>query len=138
MKIPLDFFKKIISDIQKHEEKENKLTDILVSKDCSGWISLSDDVINDLIKLLQIQLGDKYEYLDWWIYDANDSNKFVYESINENTECVMDLNNVEDLYYYIIGEHERVRQFTQPKQKRQEYTSTVTMEDVLESVIGDS
>lgn len=131
MKISLELFKKIMLDIEKQEEIDKKLTKLLVCKDCTGWVSTAEDVIQDLCKLLGIVLGDKYEYIEWWLYDTSEGNKFIYESIDENTECVMDLNNVEDLYYYIIGEHENVKQFTQPKVETDTFTQECRIGDMI-------
>lgn len=135
--ISLELFKKIMLDIEKQEEVDQKLTELLVCKDCTGWVSTAEDIIQDLYKLLQITLGDKYEMIEWWLYDISDGHKFVYESINDTTECVMDLNDLDNLYYYITGDHENVTQFTQPKQERETFTQNCSMDDVMDTIFGE-
>lgn len=135
--ISLELFKKIILDIEKHEDRDNKLTELLVDNGCTGWISTANEIINDLVKLLQIELGDKYEMIEWWLYDVSDGHKFVYESINDTTECVMDLNDLDNLYYYITGEHENVTQFTQPKKNREAFTQECSINEVLNEIFGE-
>lgn len=108
--ISLDLFKSIISHIKQQEEKDEKLTKLLIDSDFTGWISTANDLIDDLVKLLEYELGDKYEYISWWLYDITDGNKFVYEDFKDDKQVRYNLNDLEDLYNYIIGDLEAVKQ----------------------------
>lgn len=108
--ISLDLFKSIISHIKQQEEKDEKLTKLLIDPDFTGWISTANDLIDDLVKLLEYELGDKYECISWWLYDISDGNKFVYEDFEDNKQIRFNLNDLKDLYYYVIGDLEAVKQ----------------------------
>ena len=116
--ISLNLFVKIIQDIQRQEEKDDKLTKLLVCPDCTGWINSAEDLISDLVELLQFELGDKYECVSWWLYDISDNNKFVYEDIDDTREVKYDLNDLKDLYYYIIKDFKNVKQSVIYKQDK--------------------
>jgi len=121
--ISLDLFKSIISHIKQQEEKDEKLTKLLIDPDFTGWISTANDLIDDLVKLLEYELGDKYEYISWWLYDISDGNKFVYEDFKDDKQVRYNLNSPEDLYYYVIGDLEAVKQDTVNKDdKNNSYT----------------
>lgn len=113
--ISLDLFKSIISHIKQQEEKDEKLTKLLIDSDFTGWISTANDLIDDLVKLLEYELGDKYEYISWWLYDISDGNKFVYEDFKDDKQVRYNLNDLKDLYNYIIGDLEAVKQDTVDK-----------------------
>ncbi len=108
--ITLELFKKIIKDIQDQELKDEQLTKLLVNPECTGWVSTCEPIIDDLIKLLQFELKDKYETLEWYLYDISDGHKFVYENKNEEEQIKYNLNDLDSLYYYIIGDYSRVPQ----------------------------
>lgn len=118
--ISLDLFKSIISHIKQQEEKDEKLTKLLIDPDFTGWISTANDLIDDLVKLLGYELGDKYEYISWWLYDITDGNKFVYEDFNDDKQVRYNLNDLKDLYNYIIGDLEAVKQDVIDKEKGQD------------------
>lgn len=123
--ISLDLFKSIISHIKQQEEKDEKLTKLLIDSDFTGWISTANDLIDDLVKLLEYEFGDKYEYISWWLYDISDGNKFVYEDFKEGKQVRYNLNDLEDLYYYIIGDLEAVKQDIVNKNKEDDTFKTV-------------
>lgn len=108
--ISLDLFKSIISHIKQQEEKDEKLTKLLIDPEFTGWISTANDLIDDLVKLLEYELGDKYECISWWLYDISDGNKFVYEDFEDDKQIRFNLNDLKDLYYYITGDLEAVKQ----------------------------
>ena len=110
--ISLELFKKIIKDIQEQELKDEQLTKLLVCPECTGWVSTCEPIMDDLIKLLQFELKDKYETLEWYLYDVSDGHKFVYENKNEEEQIKYNLNDLDSLYYYIIGNYSEVPQET--------------------------
>lgn len=123
--ISLDLFKSIISHIKQQEEKDEKLTKLLIDPDFTGWISTANDLIDDLVKLLEYELGDKYEYISWWLYDITDGNKFVYEDFKDDKQVRYNLNDLKDLYNYIIGDLEAVKQDIVNKNKEDNTFKTV-------------
>lgn len=132
--ISLELFKKIIKDIQEQELKDEQLTKLLVCSECTGWISSAEEITNDLIKLLQFELGDEYETIEWYLYDIYDGNKFIYEDINNNEQIKYDLNDLDSLYYYIAGELKKVPQEV-VKNKINKYTETIQSgEEVLDYI----
>lgn len=123
--ISLKLFKSIIEHIYQQEEKDKKLTELLIDPDFTGWISTANDLIDDLVKLLEYELGDKYEYISWWLYDVSDGNKFVYEDFKEDKQVRYNLNDLKDLYNYIIGDLEAVKQDIVNKNKEDNTFKTV-------------
>jgi hypothetical protein len=123
--ISLDLFKSIISHIKQQEEKDEKLTKLLIDSDFTGWISTANGLIDDLVKLLEYELGDKYEYISWWLYDISDGNKFVYEDFKDDKQVRYNLNDLKDLYNYIIGDLEAVKQDIVNKNKEDNTFKTV-------------
>lgn len=123
--ISLDLFKSIISHIKQQEEKDEKLTKLLIDPDFTGWISTANGLIDDLVKLLEYELGDKYEYISWWLYDISDGNKFVYEDFKDDKQVRYNLNDLKDLYNYIIGDLEAVKQDIVNKNKEDNTFKTV-------------
>lgn len=123
--ISLDLFRSIISHIKQQEEKDEKLTKLLIDPDFTGWISTANGLIDDLVKLLEYELGDKYEYISWWLYDISDGNKFVYEDFKNDKQVRYNLNDLKDLYNYIIGDLEAVKQDIINKNKEDNTFKTV-------------
>ena len=123
--ISLDLFKSIIAHIKQQEEKDEKLTKLLIDPDFTGWISTANDLIDDLVKLLEYELSDKYEYISWWLYDITDGNKFVYEDFKDDKQVRYNLNDLKDLYNYIIGDLEAVKQDIVNKNKEDNTFKTV-------------
>lgn len=126
--ITLKLFKKIIKDIQDQELRDEKLTELLVCPDCTGWINSAEAIMDDLIKLVAYELGDKYEYIEWYLYDISDGNKFVYHK-----GIKYDLNSLDDLYYFIIEEYDKVKQ--EPCNEEELYeTSEMTFDETVDLV----
>ena len=130
-------FKKIFNDIQEHEEKNDVLTKIIVSKDSTGWIDYGTDLVDDIILVLSELLGiDKEDdLLFWWLYDAPQYEKFCYEDIKGDDlhHIMYDLNDLEDLYYYATKQFDTVKQKIVDKKKDEEVfkPSDVKFEDII-------
>lgn len=138
--ISLDLFKSIVSHIKQQEEKDEKLTKLLIDPEFTGWISTANDLIDDLVKLLEYELGDKYEYISWWLYDIADGNKFVYEDFKDDKQVRYNLNDLKDLYNYIIGDLEAVKQDIVYKNKNQNkiiyQEKGITIDEVFNTIWG--
>lgn len=129
--ITLDIFKKIILNIKKMEEDNDKLTELLVCKESTGWCSFGDTIIDCMIELLTKTLKDETDMLNWWLYDISDGNKFIYEKINDKEEIVYNLNEIEDLYSYMVGDLHKVKQELKPIDKTKIYkTKEANMQEL--------
>jgi hypothetical protein len=103
--IELETFKKCIEAIYRQEKIDDDLTKLLVPEDCTGWVSTGEELIRCMTLLLKDVLGDKYDYIEWWLYDAIEGDKAVWYK-----EIKYHLDDLQDLYYYIIGEYSKVKQ----------------------------
>lgn len=112
--ITYDTFKSCIEAIQRHEELDEKLTNLLVDKDTMGWISTGDELISAMYSLLKDGLNDKDDCIQWWVYDAPEERKYIWDKVVEenNTGITLryNLNDLKDLYNYIIGNKQEVKQ----------------------------
>ena len=97
--ITLQQFKDILLHVETLEEKNKKLTDIMVCKDSGGWIDYSENIIDDIFLLLYdtFNIPRENELFEWWWYDAKDGNKYVYEP-SKNVKY--NLNSLDNLYFY--------------------------------------
>ena len=139
--ISLDLFKSIITHIEQQEEKDKRLTELLIDPDFTGWVSTANDLIDDLVKLLEYELGDKYEYISWWLYDISDGNKFVYEDFKDDKQVRYNLNDLKDLYNYIIGDLEAVKQDIVNKNKEDDTFKTVDdsmFNEIFDTIWGET
>lgn len=103
--IEFETFKKCIEAIYRQEKIDDDLTKLLVPEDCTGWVSTGEELIRCMTLLLKDVLGDKYDYIEWWLYDAIEGDKAVWDK-----EIKYHLDDLQDLYYYIIGEYDKVKQ----------------------------
>ena len=112
--ITYDTFKSCIEAIQRHEELDEKLTNLLVDKGTMGWISTGDELISAMYSLLKDGLSDKDDCIQWWVYDAPEERKYIWDKVVEdnNTGVTLryNLNNLKDLYNYIVGNRQEVKQ----------------------------
>lgn len=100
--ITLEEFKHTIEVIQEHKKENDKLTKIML-KNSTGIIDYGYDIVDHLVKLLEIVMDDKDEWISWWLWE--DVKKIVYYS----GEPVYDLTAVEDLYYYCKKQYDKVK-----------------------------
>lgn len=100
--LTLEEFEKILLDIKKNEKDNKKLTDILVSDECTGFTSFGDKLVHDIIKLLSKIFGDEYDNISWWLWETDDH--FVWWKDKK-----YDLTEVKDLYYWLRKEYDKVK-----------------------------
>jgi len=103
--LSLKEFKHTIEVIQEHEKDSNKLTEIML-KNSVGIIDYGFDIVAHLVKLLENVMDDKDEWISWWLWE--DVPKIVYEK----EEPIYDLTAVEDLYYYITKQEDKVKRIS--------------------------
>ena len=109
--ITLDLFKKAINTIQKLEEDNKKLSDILINDSSCGFCDFGGELIQTFLDVLHADFNmfDEDPILEWWLYEVDDGDKHIWEYI-DNGAIVYDLNNVEDLYYYMCNKFNKVKQ----------------------------
>lgn len=135
-------FKKIFNDIQEHEEKNDVLTKIIVSKDSSGWVDYGTDLVDDIILVLNelLEIDKEDDLLFWWLYDAPQNEKFCYEDIKgDDLHCIMyNLNDLEDLYYYATKQFDTVKQKIVEKDSNEQVYKPVNInfEDIINGKIN--
>ena len=73
-------FVEIINHIEEQLDKDDKLSDLMVCEDTTGWIVTAPHLITDLISLLTMMLDDQDEWISWWLWEVADdkSNAHVY------------------------------------------------------------
>lgn len=86
-----------------------------------------------LFKLLEETI-DPNGIIEWWLYDIDDGNKFVYENVGDD-EIEYNLNDITDLYEYISGNFSAVKSRKyKSKHEKEQTTKTLTMEQFQELV----
>lgn len=100
--LSLEEFKHTIEVIQEHDKDSDTLTKIMLKKSI-GIIDYGFDTVAHLVKLLENVMDDKDEWINWWLWE--DVKKIVYEK----EEPIYDLTAVEDLYYYITKQEDKVK-----------------------------
>ena len=73
-------FVEIINHIEEQLDKDDKLSDLMVCEDTTGWIVTAPHLITDVITLLTMMLDDQDEWISWWLWEVADdkSNADVY------------------------------------------------------------
>lgn len=97
----LETFTKILSNIQKHEEDNRKLTELVVSKDCTGFCSFGEELLENVVSLLSRAMNDEHGYICWWLWDRHDG--YVWDK-----KYRYNLSDPKDLYYYLKGDFDKV------------------------------
>lgn len=105
--ITLERFKKIIEAV-KQFDKENKQLSKILLKDNYGFIDFYFPLIDAIGELLNeiFQPEDK-ELISWWLYE--DVEKVVHWF---DEDIRYDLTKIEDLYFYLIKQYNKVKKIT--------------------------
>lgn len=139
--ITLETFKKCVKAIQHQDEIDKQLTDLLIGSECSGWVSTGEELINSMRALLKDSMNDQYDYIDWWLYDVDKGNRKVYER-KKNEFCgevqlTYDLEDLDSLYYYILGEYHNVSTTVAPFKEQEDKSykyGTCTLDEYFKEV----
>ena len=95
-------YMKVISDFQNSSQEFSGA----LNKICSNpgiVCSLGDELLMNYIELLEKLMGsEQFAIISWWMYDAPENDKFIYET-DSNTGKVIKYktNTVEELYDYL-------------------------------------
>ena len=111
--ITLETFKKCVKAIQHQDEIDKQLTDLLIGSECSGWVTTGEELINAMRALLKDSMNDQYNYIDWWLYDVDEGERKVKKkkkdpSSEQSLRFEYNLEDLDSLYYYILGEYYNV------------------------------
>ena len=103
----LDFnmFKGIIRNIKAEEEKNRRLTDILIDQS-TGLCDIGHETRQNLIELVAKMLNDTDGLLEWWLYDdiAEVKDKLIkIDNVEYN------VTDIKDLYHFLKGEYNLVK-----------------------------
>lgn len=98
-------FVEIINHIEEQLDKDDKLSDLMVCEDTTGWIVTAPHLITDIISLLTMMLDDQDEWISWWLWEVADdkSNANVYIDGMKYT-----IKSPSDLYHLIRNELEDI------------------------------
>lgn len=99
--LTLKEFENIMNHIKKNGEDNEKLTDILVSKDCTGFTSFGNELVYDLVFLLSKIFNDEHDNIGWWLWEDS---KNVWWNGRK-----YDLTEVKDLYYWLRKEYDKIK-----------------------------
>lgn len=134
--ITKELFIELINTIQEQAKAEEKFCNAFSDYANSGEYPpiISNRLLTPLFKLLEETI-DPSEIIEWWLYDIDDGNKFVYENVGDD-EIEYNLNDIADLYEYIAGNFSEVksRKYKSKHEKEQTTTKTLTMEQFQELV----
>ena len=98
-------FVETINHIEEQLDKDDKLSDLMVCEDTTGWIVTAPKLITDIISLLTMMLDDQAEWISWWLWEVADdkSNANVYiDGMKYN------IKTPSDLYHLIRNELEDI------------------------------
>lgn len=99
--ISKETFCKVMALIREQETIDKKISDAL-SEVCGSYIIYGVDnrCLTALRLILKEALDDKYDYIEWWLYDAKDDFKVTTVDGKQS----WDLKEPEALYDYIVNE----------------------------------
>lgn len=137
--ITLETFKKCINAIQYQDKIDEQLTALLVDKECTGWITTGEKLVNAMRALLKDAMNDQYNYIDWWLYDVEEGERKVWErkkvqSPVQNLLFEYNLDSLGDLYNYILGKYDDIPVVIKPdvpEENEGEY-NTCSVDDFFE------
>lgn len=127
--ITKELFIELINTIQEQAKAEEKFCNAFSEYANAGEYPpiISNRLLSPLFKLLEETI-DPSGIIEWWLYDIDDGNKFVYENVGDD-EIEYNLNDITDLYEYIFGNFSAVKSRKyKSKHEKEHTTKTLTME----------
>lgn len=107
--ITLEEFIKYLTDIEELEEKNDKLTKLLVCKNTTGWISVGTELIDDLIQLIYKSMNlENDDTLEWYLYECTNDNRFCCDTWN-GAKYKFDLRDKKDLYNFMLHNYSEIQ-----------------------------
>lgn len=113
MVISKEEFASYMKHLEEQILKDDKLSDLLVCEDTSGWVSTAPYLIDDVVSLLTKIMNDKDEWIEWWLWEIDEarSNSYIWCEWNGKSYR-FNISDEDDLYYLIIGDLEKIKEKT--------------------------
>ena len=120
--VSLENFKRCLQHIQAQQAKDDVLSDVLVCEDTTGWISTAGNLIDDVIDLLaEGMTGEEaQDWISWYLWEIDmdkpegERNNHVWiENKDEGVTYKYTISNLDDLYYLIINELDKISEKVQ-------------------------
>lgn len=130
--VSLELFEKILIDIQEHELKNDKLSNIMVCPDCTGWIDYGSNLIDNTLKILNDTFGlPEDDDLIWaWLYELPDGERYLYE---DNKNIRYDINSIKNFYLYLTKEYDKISEpYTPSNETKTCPQSKLTIDEIME------
>lgn len=100
--LPKELF---ISSLQKIQEQRARISelDTALEKMCDGYVCFDKDnlYLSALLDLLKHTMDDRYDYIDWWLYEAPDAGYTIWWK-EDGKEVSVDLTEASALYDYLV------------------------------------
>lgn len=92
-------FKELVYMMLEYDELYNKLYDLGIDTINCKYLETADIFFSELMKS---EFGEEgLDLISWWMYEHVDH--VLYEAQSEGKKVIADLNNIDDLYDYLIG-----------------------------------
>lgn len=94
---------KLIKDVRTHWQDRLKISkkynlEMPVENNFEGRLE------DALIKAIETAMNDEYEYISWWVYEAEFGEKYTNIYEKDSTVMIAELKTAEDLYDWIKKE----------------------------------
>lgn len=92
---------KAIQNQFKIDRKCNDAFKIILPNDYTSGYDNSF-LLNQLIKILEIEFYDEGNWIDYWIYELEFGEKYIDGCITDKNDDIIRMETVEELYEYLI------------------------------------
>lgn len=111
--VTLEEFVSYIHHIEAQLAKDDVLSDLLVCEDTSGWVSTCPELIDDIINLIEANLGSEDEWISWYLWEIDKDkpedkiNNHVWLE-HEGKHYKLTIDSPENLYYLITNQIDNI------------------------------
>ena len=132
--VSLENFKKCLQHIKAQQAKDEVLSDVLVCEDTTGWISTAAELIDDVINLLAEGMASEGadDWISWYLWEIDmdkpegERNNHVWiKNEEDGLTYKYTINDVEDLYYLITDELDKIKEKVQEDMPENKINPTV-------------
>lgn len=116
VKISSEEFASYIKHIKEQLEKDDKLSDVLVCEDTTGWISTAPHIIDDIVDLLEKIMGDEGEWISWFLWEVDShpdnlpANNHIWVDDWNGKPYKFTIADAYDLYYFLTDDYEQIKE----------------------------
>lgn len=95
--IKFELFDKIIKAIKEQDEIDEKVSSAMELL-CDSWVIMNskNKKYNVLFELLEEAMGDKGDWISWWIYEG------VKKEVTLKNKKIVDLSTTKKLYDFLV------------------------------------